>query len=117
MQSQQVHSIVGAGDKDGTPLRALEGASVEGALVDLGTFEPSAAGDLVGHLEGLRVDLGVSRPCASTKRIAEAMKMPDRNKDAEKGFMTVKWSNQCSIKGVIKWKMLPCIQSNQEIMV
>ena len=50
MQSQQVHSIVGAGDEDGTPLGALVG---EGALVDLGAFELSPVGDLVGESEGL----------------------------------------------------------------
>ena len=41
--------------------------------------------------------------------------MPDRKKDAEKVFIPVKGFNQCSIKGA-KWKMLPSIQSNQEIM-
>jgi len=41
MQSQQVHSIVGAGDEDGTPLG------------DLGAFELSAVGDLFAHSEGL----------------------------------------------------------------
>jgi len=37
MQSQQVQSIVGAGDEDGTPVGALVGALVGvGDLVDLG---------------------------------------------------------------------------------
>jgi len=57
MQSQQVQSIVGAGDEDGTPVGALVGA-----LVGAGDEDGTPVGALVGALVGVGdlVDLGPS---------------------------------------------------------